>query len=72
MSGLFGGGGAPALAPAPAPPMATGPTSGEIAAKSAAARARLSKQRGRASTILTGGEGVTEQANVAKKTLLGE
>lgn len=35
-------------------------------------KAELLKRRGRRQTILTGSQGVTEAAPVAKKTLLGE
>lgn len=35
-------------------------------------KAELLKRRGRRQTILTGSQGITEQAPVAKKTLLGE
>lgn len=36
------------------------------------AKVALSKSKGRAATILTGGEGLTGDAPTTKKTLLGE
>lgn len=35
-------------------------------------RRRRLKAKGRSSTILTGGQGVTEAANIGRKTLLGQ
>ena len=69
MSGILSTPPAPALPPPPAPP---GPSSADVQAKAAAERKRLAAQRGRASTILTGGQGVVDDGGVAKKTLLGE
>lgn len=37
----------------------------------AAARERLKRRRGRAGTILTGGAGVSEEASILNKKLLG-
>lgn len=71
VKGIFGGGSAKQiLPPAPAP----APTPEDPAALEARRRT-LSEQRqrrGRASTLLTGGQGVTGSAPVARKTLLGD
>lgn len=59
----------PKVDPPPPVPQVTDP-----AVEDAARRARQAegKRKGRRSTLLTGGQGVTEDANVAKKTLLGQ
>jgi hypothetical protein len=61
MGGLFGGG-APQAAPLPAPL----PERDDPAIKQARDRAKLdaATRRGRRATILTGGSGVEEEANV--------
>ncbi len=66
--GFLGGKSPPALPPVPEPVE-------DKEALEAAARAeeeRLRKMKGRRSTILTGGGGVEEEAQVEKKTLLGQ
>jgi hypothetical protein len=64
------GGSAP-KAPAPPPPPPTAESQSDILAReSAETRMRVGTQ-GRASTMLTGGEGVEEDAPTAKKKLLG-
>jgi hypothetical protein len=70
MSGLFGGSSEPDYYPTPAaPPLANDDARLKEAAKLQAEALR--KRKGRLSTILTGPEGVLEQAPVEKKTLLG-
>ena len=56
----------------PAPPPI--PTRDDPAVKEAAdkERKRRLKAKGRSSTILTGGQGVLEPANIGRKTLLGQ
>lgn len=56
--------------PPPPPPTITDPSVEEARRKAIEDSAR--KARGRASTILTGGQGDLSEAPVAKKTLLGE
>jgi hypothetical protein len=58
----------PPVVPAPPPPVKD---DSEIVAAKAKEADILRKQRGRAATLLTGGLGVTEQAPVQRKTLLG-
>jgi len=81
MASLFGGGGeqvrAPAYRPPPAPPSPDSPdpdTSEETRRKMEEAARAERKQRGRASTQLTGGAGLLEdgEQKTAKKTLLGD
>jgi len=61
----------------PVPPAAPAPVADtavrEKAARSSASRtgAAAVKAKGRKSTILTGQEGVTEEAELSKKTILG-
>jgi len=59
----------PPLPPAPPPP----PEQNDPAVLDARKREidAASKARGRKSTLLTGGEGITEAGNLARKTLLG-
>lgn len=67
MSGLFG---APRIQqPAPPPP----PTRGraDVLAAAGAERLRRTRQQGRASTILTGGQGIVNGTQAPVKTLLG-
>lgn len=66
---IFGGG--KAKAPAPPPPPPTPDTKSEDLAREANEQRLRAAQAGRASTILTGGEGVEEDAQTAKKKLLG-
>jgi hypothetical protein len=69
---MFGGGGSAPAPPPPPPPIPT-PTRDdpEISQADRDARRRRQLAAGRQSTLLTGGEGVTEDANTADKTLLG-
>ena len=55
----------------PAPPIPTDDTAEVQAAKQAEAD-RIRKLKGRKSTILTSGQGVTGEAETGKKSLLGE
>jgi len=59
----------PPIPPVQEPPELTDPAVEEARRKE---RELLRRRRGRGSTILTGGLGVTEAAPVARKTLLGE
>ena len=67
MSFLFGGGSpaAPTYEPAPDPQIAKD----AISKANAEERAKIRAKSGRASTNVTGGEGVTETAQVKKTTL---
>ena len=67
MSAIFAKPPAP-LPPAPPPPTPDDPAV-EAARKRAQRAARLAK--GRAATILTGGQGLTGDTSATKKTLLG-
>jgi len=67
MGGIMGGG---AATVAPPPPASTRSET-DVQAAAAAERERLRKMRGRASTILTGGEGDTSAPTLASKNLLG-
>jgi hypothetical protein len=58
--------------PPPPPPIPTPDNTPDIQAAAAAERERLRRARGRASTILTGGLGVTAPVPTAVKRLLGE
>lgn len=58
----------PAIEPAPPLPKETDPG---IEIKRKAEEERIRKMKGRKSTILTSAAGVTEEAEVGKKTLLG-
>ena len=60
----------PAPPPAPAPPPVD--DSAELEAARQAERERQMKKRGRASTLLTGPQGLAGTAPVQKKTLLGQ
>lgn len=83
MGGLFGGGGG-SSSPAPAPPQVVympsvpeyipAPTDTTQEVKDAAEKQRKAGifAKGRRSTLLTGGEGVTDTATVQRKSLLGE
>ncbi len=63
---------APAVPPPPPlPPAPPDKSDAEIQAKAAEERKRLQLASGRGSTILSGGTGVTDEANVGTKTLLG-
>ena len=58
--------------PAPPPPVPTGPTEEEKAAALAEEKTQERKRRGRGSTIVTGGLGLTNKAPVSRKVLLGQ
>ncbi len=68
MSGLFGGSASSAPAPPPPVPTLANPAVLDAERQQAAAQAQAA---GRASTLLTGGTGVSSQPTLAKKTLLG-
>jgi len=65
---VFGGGDKMKPPPPPKPP---GMSSAEVDAAAANERARVAAMQGRASTMLTGGDGVDDEADLAKKKLLG-
>ena len=69
MSGLFGG--PPALPAPPPPPPPPKRADVEVQAAARDERLRRTKAQGRASTILTGGQGVAPAEGAAVKTLLG-
>jgi hypothetical protein len=70
MGGLFGG--AAPMPPAPLPaPEAPKKSDAEIMASRENERKRRLAAAGRQSTVLTSGQGVTEEATVTKPTLLG-
>ena len=58
-------------APTPPPPPPPKRTDPEVKEASAREKKRLSARKGRSSTMLTGGLGITDDAPVAKKPLLG-
>ena len=81
VSNIFGGGSSPKIEAPPAPPpppppppappaKVEAPPESNAGAKAAEEAARM-KRSGRASTILTSGQGVQEDAYIGKKTLLG-
>ena len=57
--------------PPPLPRLDTGPTSPAIAAKTKQVTKRAMGRRGLARTNLTGGRGITDDATVNRKALLG-
>lgn len=59
----------PAIQPTPPIPRKS---DREIQARTAAERKRLRDMKGRRSTVLTGGQGLQEEATVGKKSLLGQ
>ena len=70
MSGIFGGKSSPQpIAPPPVPDTSAADKARELASMSERQR-RMSS--GRASTMLTGGKGVEDEENTAKKRLLGQ
>lgn len=68
MGGIFGGA-APKAPAAPLPPPDRGDEDIQLAARNE--RLRQAGTQGRASTILTSGQGVTDETTPVKKTLLG-
>jgi len=71
MAKIFGSTPSPS-APPPPPPPPTRDDAADRVAKEEAAKATLRKNQGRSSTLLTGGQGVAEEAPVQKKQLLGQ
>ena len=70
MTGIFGGSSpAPAPAPAPATPTMSDPA---VASAAAAQQQAAARNRGRAASILTGGMGVQQPAQLMAKSLLGQ
>jgi hypothetical protein len=71
---LFGGGAKPAApAPqvdAPKPQPLSSPTQAEVE-QGETSRLLKAKRKGRSSTVLSSSSGVTDEASVSKKTLLG-
>ena len=68
MGGMFSKPKRPRPAPAPVAPTMD---NSEVQAAAEAERKRAQMMAGRASTMLTGGDGATEDVATAKKTLLG-
>jgi len=68
MGGIFGGAAPTAPAPPPPPPDRSD-ADVQLAARNE--RLRQAGTQGRASTVLTSGQGVTDEVPVVKKTLLG-
>ena len=68
MGGIFSSPSIPAPAPAPPPPTRSDP---DVQGAAIDARRRLAARSGRASTILTSGQGVTDETPSTTKTLLG-
>ena len=68
MGGIFGGGAAQQVAAAPLPPTRS---DAEVRAAALEARQRRAGATGRAETVLTSPQGVTEDAPMATKQLLG-
>ena len=68
MGGMFGGGAAQQVAAAPLPPTRS---DAEIRAAALETRQRRAGATGRAETVLTSPQGVTEDAPMATKQLLG-
>ena len=64
----FGGGSSPAPLPAPAPPSRS---DADIQTAALEARQRRARATGRSETILTTGQGVTEETTSPTKKLLG-
>lgn len=69
MGGLFSSPKIQAPAPAPPPP---GPAAAEVQDAMKRERRRTASATGRASTVLTGGQGLTSEATTASKKLLGQ
>jgi hypothetical protein len=57
--------------PPPLPRLDTGPAAAAVATKTREVNKRAMGRRGLARTNLTGGQGITEDASVARKSLLG-
>lgn len=72
---LYGGGGKSSPKPADPPPQPRPQSAEEQQAvddRRTAERRRMAAAEGRQATMLTGGEGVTDSATTATKTLLGQ
>jgi hypothetical protein len=69
MGGLFGGGSSPEIVEPAAPPTRS---DAEVRAEALAERKRRAAAVGRAATIKTSPSGVTEDAPVATKVLMGQ
>ena len=68
MGGIFSSPSLPAPPPTPAAPTREDPAVADARRKE---QQLATKAKGRRSTLLTGGEGDSSDANLAKKTLLG-
>lgn len=68
MGGIFS---APSPTPPAAPPPPPDRSDADVQLAARRERLRQAETQGRASTILTSGQGVTEEATPVKKTLLG-
>ena len=68
MGGIFGGGGSPQIMQQPEPPTRS---DADVRSAALAERKRRAMATGRAETIKTSPQGVTEQAQIVSKTLLG-
>jgi hypothetical protein len=66
MGGVFGGGGRRPSPPPPPPPKPKAPFD-----PGKRSRAALRGRYGRRGTILTGGQGIMDEADIRRKTLLG-
>lgn len=66
MAGIFGG--PPQVQALPPPPSRDNK---DVAAEMEKAAAIERRAKGRSATLLTGGDGVTEQASISKRMLLG-
>jgi len=65
----FGGGSPPSV---PDPPPMPQKSDVEVRERERRERERLAKMKGRKSTIMTSSRGVAEEADIGRKTLLGE
>lgn len=69
MSGLFS---KPKMPPPPAPPPPPSLSSAEVRDAAERNRRRSALASGRASTMLTGGDGLADEPETARKRLLGQ
>ncbi|HTR86984.1 MAG TPA: hypothetical protein VMI56_21060 [Reyranella sp.] len=71
--GIFSGAPAPYVPPLPAaPPPPPTPVDPNVVAAANATKARLAASAGYGGNILNGGQGIATDANVGRKTLLGQ